>query len=338
MAKNLLNESTIRQWMKLASIDQHADDVVSKFGLLKEEDEKSEKEEETEESGETEDDSEEGGEDAPPAPPEEPEVELDSIPSNEDDESVDTTMEDLKAFISDAIKTALSELAGSGEIEIGSEPGGEMDMGADPGMDAGAGEMPPAPAPAPEMGGEPGMEGGAPPAAPPPAPEEEEQPAAPVMEGKGKAGLASKGKAPGKAGKFGGTQKATMKKATGATGMAGKGKVMEEAEVVEEEEVIEEEQLDELESLKSPAVKAADEKIKYKGKTGMKKTLGATPQAKAHAEKYRDTKPNPVTESRKSMMEAYIARYGKQQLVKEVSKRVAQRLAEAKQRAEKKKG
>lgn len=336
MAKNLLNESTVRQWMKLANVDRHADDVVSKYGLLKEEDEKSELEEETEESGESDEGPEEESEGPPPAP-EEPEVELDSIPSNEDDESVDTTMEDLKSFIADAIKTALSEMASSGELEIGSEPEGDMGMGAEPGMDAGAeGGMPPAP----EMGGEPGMEGGAPPAAAPPAPEEEETPPAPVMENKGKAGLASKG-SQGKNTFSGGKQKATMTKAKNA-GLASKGskKALEESEVVEEE-VIEEEQLDEAGMTPEDFADAAKKKnVGAKYAQQRRANRAGVPLKKQSEEERAVAKRVGIkgvqSESRKAMMEAYIARYGKQQLVKEVSKRVAQRLAEAKQRSQKK--
>jgi len=342
MAKNLLGESTVRQFMKLANLERHADDVVAKHGLLNENlegDDMSEPDE-GEEKEETGDDAEEDKGDAFPETPEESEVELDTEEPAEGGE-MDVAMSGLK----DAIRSALEELlpqvlqdlASSGQLSVENEPGAEM--GQEPGMDMG-GDMG---LPGDEMSQDPGMDVGAEPPMPggdEMAPEmgaEEEPPMPPLKEDQ-KAGLASKGQEgkgtfTAKGAATGGADAALAAKGKVGTGTFSKAKQggdvkkAEDADLASKGTVMEEGEVEEGMDPKAFADAAKKGKVgqEYAKARNLKK-VGKTPEESAAFKQKIGVKSKPVAESRKAMMEAYIARYGKAQLVQEVSKRIAKRL------------
>jgi len=166
--KNLLNENTVRRFMRLAEIDVLANDFIREGGYAFQRDDELEDEEEME-GGEEE--MEMGGEEAALEDPleDDPGMEVEELPEPEEDMGMGGeeggAVESVAKDVLSTIAQALNDKYGDEGLEINLEAGEEdMEVGGEEEMEMGGEEMPPMEGGEEEMemGGEemPPMEGG----------------------------------------------------------------------------------------------------------------------------------------------------------------------------------
>jgi len=145
--KNLLNENTVRRFMRLAEIDVLANDFIREGGYAFQRDDELEDEEEME-GGEEE--MEMGGEEAALEDPleDDPGMEVEELPEPEEDMGMGGeeggAVESVAKDVLSTIAQALNDKYGDEGLEINLEAGEEdMEVGGEEEMEMGGEEMPP---------------------------------------------------------------------------------------------------------------------------------------------------------------------------------------------------